>query len=122
MQLWPFSAYVMVGSLFAMTGLNQFLLSSASHIWLNAGLFTLQVLPLLLPLPAMMSGQIRGTFFMCMVSLLYFVHGTLICFDADMLLFGALEITFSLALCTITAVLVRQLREAAGPPPPEPDN
>jgi uncharacterized membrane protein len=122
MQLWLFSAYAMVGSLFAMTSLNQFLFSSTPNIWLNVVFFALQVLPLLLPLPTMMSGQIRGTFFMCMVSLLYFIHGTLMCFDPDMLLFGALEITFSLSLCASTAAMVRQLREAAGPPPPEPDN
>jgi len=42
---------------------------------------------------------------------LYFVHGVYVIFDPKLTLLGGFEIGFSLALCGVTAVIVRKLRE-----------
>ncbi len=111
MQEWLFTTYVCTGSLFAIVGLNQFVLFPAPTTIENTIWFGIQVLPLLLPLPATMSGSIKGTFTLCMVSLLYFIHGVLLSFDEGGLAMGLIEITFALGLCAATAFLVRRLRE-----------
>jgi len=108
---WLFLSLMMVGSLFAMTGLRQFFIEPLEDPGVNAAWFLIQLLPLLLPLPGMLRGNLRPTFFMCMSSMLYFIHGVLVVFDPDLLVFGLFEILFSLGLCGATAVLVRRIRE-----------
>ncbi len=111
MKGWLFLSLMMVGSLFAMTGLRQFFIEPLDDAGVNAAWFVIQLLPLLLPLPGLLRGNLRPVFFMCMSSMLYFIHGVLVVSDPDMQLFGIFEILFALGLCAATAILVRKIRE-----------
>ena len=57
------------------------------------------------------AGQLKGMFFLCLVSTLYFIHGVLNVFDPALFYWGAAELFFALGLCGITALYVRKLRE-----------
>ena len=111
MQGWLFLTFVMIGSLIGVTGMRQFFVEPLPDPSVNAIWFVLQILPLLLCLPAAMRGQLKGMFFMCLVSTLYFIHGVLIVFDPALFYWAVAELFFSLALCGITALFVRKLRE-----------
>ncbi|XOV84437.1 MAG: DUF2069 domain-containing protein [bacterium] len=111
MKGWLFLSLMMVGSLFALTGLRQFFIEPLDDPGVNAAWFLIQMLPLLLPLPGLLRGHLRPAFFMCMSSMLYFIHGVLVVFDPDLFVFGLFEILFSLGLCGATAILVRRIRE-----------
>ena len=111
MQSWLFLIFVMLGSLIGVTGLRQFLVDPIPVASINAIWFFLQILPLLLCLPSAMRGSLKGMFFLCLVSILYFVHGVLTIFDPALFYWGAAELFFALALCGITALYVRKLRE-----------
>ena len=77
MQGWLFLTFIMVGSLLGITGLRQFFIDPLPTTTLNAVWFFIQVLPLLLCLPSALRGQLKGMFFLCLVSTLYFIHGVL---------------------------------------------
>lgn len=111
MQGWLFLTFIMVGSLLGVTGLRQFFIDPLPTTALNTTWFFVQALPLLLCLPSALRGQLKGMFFLCLVSTLYFIHGVLNVFDPTMFYWGAAEIFFALALCGITALYVRKLRE-----------
>ena len=102
----------LMGSLVALTGLRQLFMQPLADDTVNFVWFVIQILPLLATLPGVLRGGIRSTFMLCMVSLLYFVHGVLIVFDQATQLLGVFEIVFALGLCAVAAWLVRQLREA----------
>ena len=101
----------MIGSLIGVTGMRQFFVEPLPDPSVNAIWFVLQILPLLLCLPAALRGQLKGMFFLCLVSTLYFIHGVLIVFDPALFYWAVAELFFSLALCGITALFVRKLRE-----------
>lgn len=109
LQGWLFLTYICVGSLFALTALRQFFISPLDHTVFNWIWFALQILPLVGPLPGLLSLRIRSVFLLCLFSLLYFVHGVV--YTLDNALIGGAEIGFSLLLCGVTTYLVRQLRE-----------
>lgn len=111
MQGYIFIAYACVGSLFALTGLHQFFLNPDPSLWVNLVWFALQVLPLVIFVPSLMSGAVRSTLMLCLASLLYFVHGVIVCFEPNGGFLGATEIVFALTLCLVTAYIVRKLRE-----------
>ena len=111
MQGWLFLTFVMIGSLIGVTGMRQFFVEPLPDPSVNATWFVLQILPLLLCLPAALRGQLKGMFFLCLVSTLYFIHGVLIVFDPALFYWAVAELFFSLALCGITALFVRKLRE-----------
>ena len=111
MKGWLFIALLAVGSLFALTGLRVFFVEPLASPGPNLVWFILQILPLLLPLPGVLRGQIRATFILCLVSLLYFIHGVLLAYEGTLQWLGAWEIGFSLLLCGTTTLLVRKLRE-----------
>ena len=112
-----FLAFALLGSLIALTGLRQFFMQPLDNPTVNLVWFLLQIAPLLATLPGLMRGGLRSTFFLCLASLLYFTHGVLIAFDADTALLGATEIITSLALCAVTAYMVRRMREAQAADP-----
>ena len=99
-----------MGSLVAMTGLRQFLFDALESSGPNVAWFIVQVIPLLVPLPGLLSGRILATFTVCMASLLYFVHGVMAAFDPNFLVYGLFEIGFALGLCASTSMLLRKLR------------
>jgi uncharacterized membrane protein len=111
MQGLLFMVLLTAGSLVALTGLRQFFIDPFSTTAANAGWFLIQSLPILAPLPTALHGSIRGMFFLCIASLLYFVHGVVIAFDPGMMWMAACEISFSLGLCAVSALYVRQARE-----------
>lgn len=94
-----------------MTGLRQFFIDPLPNTTANVIWFICQVLPLIAPIPGVLRGALRSMFLLCLFSTLYFVHGVMVAFEGDLLLFGAFEILFALALCAVTAWYVRQLRE-----------
>lgn len=117
MQGWQFLTFICIGSLFAVTGFRQFLLDPLADTPVNAAWFVVQVIPLLAPLPGFLSGSIRSTFLLCLFSLLYFIHGVMYAYEV--LWLGLVEVFFALALCAITAFIVRKQREQAAAPEAE---
>jgi uncharacterized membrane protein len=108
---WLFLSLICTGSLLAVTGLRQFFIeplgtSSSNSVW-----FLIQVLPLLLPLPGALRGQLRSMFLLCLVSSLYFIHAVLVINDEPLFLIASAELLFSLGLAVCTAVFVRKRRE-----------
>ncbi len=112
MKGWLFVAFVMLGSLVALTGLRQFFVEPLANPLPNVIWFVLQLMPLLLPLPGLMRLKLSSTFILCMSSTLYFIHGVYVISDPKLQLLGVFEISFSLGLCATTAYLVRMIREA----------
>lgn len=111
MRGWLFLSLICTGSLLAVTGLRQFFIeplgtSSSNSVW-----FLIQVLPLLLPLPGALRGQLRSMFLLCLVSSLYFIHAVLVINDEPLFLVASAELLFSLGLAVCTAVFVRKRRE-----------
>jgi uncharacterized membrane protein len=111
MQGWLFLTFVVVGSLVGITGMRLFFFDPLPTTALNVTWFVLQITPLLLTLPSAMRGKLKGMFFLCLVSTLYLVQGVLNVFDPNLFYWGVAEVFFALALCGITALYVRKLRE-----------
>lgn len=107
-----FLTLLAMGSLVALTGLRQFFMQPLESTVPNLIWFGLQLLPLLLPLPGVLQMKLRATFMLCLCSTLYFIHGVYIAVDPQLLVLGAFEIGFSLMLCAVTAIMVRQMRES----------
>lgn len=124
MRGWLFLSLICAGSLLAVTGLRQFFIEPLSTSSSNSVWFLIQVLPLLLPLPGALRGQLRSMFLLCLVSSLYFIHAVLVINDEPLFLIASAELLFSLGLAVCTAVFVRKRRELdaeSGPnTPPEP--
>ena len=116
MKGWLFIILIMLGSLVSLTGLRQFFIEPLATPSVNAAWFVIQIAPLLFTIPGVMQGQLKSMFILCMVSTLYFIHGILVIFDPALFWFGTAELFFSLALCVISALFVRKLREFNGPP------
>ena len=112
MQGWLFLSYACVGSLFALTGLRQFFVSPLPDAGPNVLWFAIQVAPLVLTLPGLLSGTIRTTFILCLCSMLYFVHAVIVIYDGSLVGLGWAELVFALGLCGATTMVVRKLREA----------
>ncbi len=110
---WLFVALLLIGSLVALTGLRQFFIEPLATTSSNVIWFVVQLLPLLLPLPGVLGMRVRAIFVLCMATMLYFVHGVYVVSDPKLTLLGSLEIAFSLALCGVSAFMVRKMREAA---------
>lgn len=109
-----FLCLVFTGSIVALTGLRQFFIDPFSTTQANIAWFVIQLVPLLMPLPAVLAGSYRGIFVLCLASMLYFIHGVIIAFDAGMQLLAGGEIFCSLALCAVSAIYVRKAREIEG--------
>ncbi len=111
MRGWLFLSLVCAGSLLAVTGLRQFFIEPLASSSSNSVWFLIQILPLLLPLPGALRGQVRGMFLLCLVSSLYFIHAVLVINDEHLFLVALLEMIFALGLGICTAVFVRKRRE-----------
>lgn len=114
--------FVLLGSLFAITGLRQFFLDPIDSNTINTFWFALQVAPLLILLPNLLQGS-RNSFVYCaLVSLLYFVHGVMQSGDADLGRLGILEAGLALALSAVASLAAKTANAlATGPaqPPPQ---
>jgi len=67
----------------------------------------IELVPLLLMAPGMLSGSARGHSWMCFVVNLYFIKGALAAYDPNRQLFGLLEMLASLAVFTSSLLYVR---------------
>ncbi|QZI72270.1 DUF2069 domain-containing protein [Pseudomonas protegens] len=67
----------------------------------------IELVPLLLMAPGMLSGSARGHAWMCFVVNLYFIKGALAAYDPNRQLFGLLEMFASLAVFTSALLYVR---------------
>ncbi len=111
MRGWLFIALVLLGSLFALTGLRQFFIEPLATAPSNVVWFLIQVSPILIILPGLLSLGTRSAFYTILVALLYFIHGVLIAATEPLRWFGTLEIIISCALVADATWLLRKLRE-----------
>lgn len=105
-----FLNFLWSGSLVALTGLRQFFVDPIPSTTLNLVWFCIQVLPLALTLPSLISGSVKGVLFLCLASMLYFVHGVMAAMVPLTYALGIAEIAFSLMLCLCSAVFIKQRR------------
>lgn len=105
-----FLAIVLIGSLFAVTGLRQFFVEPLAGAFTNALWFGIQVLPLLLVLPGVLRGTHRGYFYAVLAASLYFVHGVLEAATTDQRTMALWETGFAVALVAVAVLAMRRLR------------
>ncbi|MFJ3524648.1 DUF2069 domain-containing protein [Pseudomonas sp. NPDC090203] len=70
-------------------------------------ILSIELVPLLLLAPGMLTGSARGHAWTCFVVNLYFIKGALAAFDPERSLFGVLEMLASLAVFTSALLYVR---------------
>ena len=102
-----------IGSLFALTGLRQFIVEPLASANTNLIWFGIQVLPLLLVLPGVLRLTPRSYLFAILAAMLYFCHGVLQAVSVEDRLIGLWEVGFSLALVLTASFALRHLRMAA---------
>jgi uncharacterized membrane protein len=104
---------LLIGSLFALTGLRQFFVEPLDGPLPNTLWFVIQVAPLLAVLPGVLRGRHRGYFFAVLAASLYFVHGTLEAASVDQRQMGLWEVGFAVALVAVASAAMRRSREGA---------
>lgn len=94
---------------FALVGLlcGYYLLVADLHGARPWVILLIELVPLLLMAPGMLSGSARGHAWMCFVVNLYFIKGALAAYDPNRQLFGLLEMFASLAVFTSALLYVR---------------
>jgi len=103
-----FVALLMIGSLFALTGLRQFFVHPMENSSINLIWFIVQVLPLLVVLPGLLMRKPRGFFFTALISTFYFVHGVLLAVDPSDRTIGLFEVGFAVALLCLSTYAVKK--------------
>ena len=104
-----FLCLIVIGSLFAITGLRQFFVTPLAATGPNLLWFVVQVLPLLLILPGILQLKVRSYFFAALIGMLYFVHGVLQIATPEMRTMGFWEIGLSMCLVLAGTYGTRQL-------------
>jgi len=104
-----------VGSLFALLGMQRFFVEPLASMPLNVAVFIVQVAPLLIVLPMALRPGARGSLWMCLVMLPYFVHGVWQWTSPDTRLIGMLEVVFAVGAFVSAWISVKILpREPPG--------
>lgn len=111
-QLLLFFSLLLIGSLFALTGLRQFFIEPLASTLSNAIWFVIQILPLLVIIPGLLRMHYRSCFFAILVGSLYFIHGVLLAVGEPLRTLGLWEVGFSLLLILVATYLLRGLRSA----------
>ena len=114
MQGWIFITLVIIGSLFALTGLRQLVFEPLAGTGPNIVWLIIQVLPLLAVVPGVLTKHINSYFFTIVVAMMYFVHGVMVAATEPLRWLGLIEVVFSLALVTVATYLLRRLRAEGG--------
>lgn len=96
--------FILLGSLFAITGLRQFMLDPIQKPMLDGMWFVLQVAPLLIVLPGLLGGTRKGFMYCALVSLFYFVHGVMLSTNPELQRLGILEAGLALVLATVATL------------------
>lgn len=110
MKGWQFVCLVLLGSLFALTGLRQFFVEPLAGTASNVIWFGIQVLPLLLVLPMLLRGHSRGYFYSVLAASLYFIHGTMEAATPELRTLALWEVGFAVALIAAASIAMRRLR------------
>ncbi len=111
-QLLLFVCLLLIGSLFALTGMRQFFVEPLASTQSNIIWFVIQVAPLLVIIPGLLRMHYRSAFYTILVASLYFVHGVLLAVDEAHRLLAFTEVGISLALVLAATYLLRGLRVA----------
>jgi uncharacterized membrane protein len=111
-QLLLFVVLLLMGGLFALTGMRQFFIEPLASTRSNIIWFVIQVAPLLVIVPGMLRMHYRSCFFAILVASLYFIHGVLLAVSESLRLLGFAEVGISLALILAATYLLRGLRAA----------
>lgn len=107
-----FLALLLIGSLFAITGLRQFFVEPLDDAFSNLAWFVLQVAPLLLVLPGVLRGGQRGYFYAILAASLYFIHGTMEAATADQRALAFWETGCAVGLITIASLAMRRINRS----------
>jgi uncharacterized membrane protein len=109
-----FLCLLLIGSLFAVTGLRQYFVEPLDGALVNSLWFLIQVLPLLLVLPVMLKGGHRGYFYAVLAASLYFIHGVLEAATVDQRTIALWEVGFAVGLVAVASAAMRRLRNRPG--------
>ena len=96
-----------VGSLFALLGMQRFFIEPLPTMLATIAVFIAQVAPLLIVLPGALRTGARGPLWVCLVMLLYFVHGVWQWTSSDARLIGILEVIFAVGAFVTAWVLLK---------------
>lgn len=105
-----FLCLLLIGSLFAVTGLRQFFVEPLDGQLTNTLWFVLQVAPLLIVLPGVLRGTHRGYFYAVLAAALYFIHGVLEAATDDQRTLALWEVAFAVGLVAVASSAMRRLR------------
>jgi uncharacterized membrane protein len=104
-----FTLLLWSGSVFALLGLQRFFVDPLSSVPATVAVFITQTAPLLVVLPIALRSGARGPLWLCLVMLLYFVHGVWQWNTPDARLFGVFEVIFALGALVTAWVLLKIL-------------
>lgn len=107
-------ALLLIGSLFALTGLRQFFVQPLATPLANVSWFVIQVAPLLAILPGVLRATGRGFFYAILAAMLYFIHGVMEAATPELRALALWEIGFATGLVAVGAYAMRRLN---GTPP-----
>ncbi len=108
-----FTLLLWIGSLFALLGVQRFLLDPLDSLLASAAVFLVQVAPLLLLTPLALRPGARGPLWIALTLPLYFMHGIS---QLDARPVGMLEVIFALG-AFVTAWMLLRVMPREDPPP-----
>ena len=98
---------VWLGSLFALLGLQRVFVEPLGSLLATIVVFVVQVAPLLVVAPLSLRPGHRGPLWVCLVTLLYFVHGVWQWSDQATHIFGVFEVIFAIGAFATAWILLR---------------
>ncbi len=105
---------IWLGSLFALLGMQRFFVEPLDSLTATITVFIAQVAPLLLVIPGALRKGSKGPLWVCLVMLLYFVHGVWQWTSLDARLIGILEVIFALGAFVTAWILLRVMPKEDG--------
>lgn len=108
-----FTLLLWSGSLFALLALQRFFADPLPGLGATIAVFVVQLAPLLLVLPLVLRSGARGPLWLCLVMLLYFVHGIWQWNTPHARLFGTLEVAFALGAFVTSWILLKVTQPTA---------
>ncbi len=103
-----------VGSLFALLGMQRFFVEPLPSLTATIAVFIVQVAPLLMVIPGALRKGSKGPLWVCLVILLYFVHGVWQAASHDARLIGILEVIFALGAFVTAWILLKVMPKEDG--------
>jgi uncharacterized membrane protein len=100
---------IWIGSLFALLGLQRVFVEPLASLVATIAVFVVQVAPLLVVGPLALRPGARGPLWVCLVTMLYFIHGVWQWSDPATRVFGVFEVFFSLGAFVSGWILLKIL-------------